>query len=99
MKKTVKKVVWSLSLIFVFSTLLIQGVSAEKKKDVEFKGKWDEGARSVSSTIPVSAFINEGVLSLHSSTQCSDITICVLKEGEIVYEKNCSCINDRLCHN
>lgn len=48
---------------------------------------WKEGARSISSSIPISVFVNEGVLSIHSSTQRSDITICISKDGKILYEE------------
>ena len=39
-----------------------------------------------SSPIPISAFVSDGVLSIHSSTQRSDITICISKDGKALYE-------------
>lgn len=78
------------SILFI-TCLLSQSIWAKNdKKEIPLHGEWKEGIRSVSSTIPVSVFINEGILSLHSSTQRSDITICISKEGEKVYEKTVS---------
>lgn len=82
-----KRLVGTLCVFLVFSSLLIQNVSAGGSKKVSLFGKWQEIQRSVSSTIPVTAFINDGVLSIYSSTQRSDITICISKDGEVLYEE------------
>lgn len=87
MAKSQKKLTWAMCVLFVFSSLLLQSVSAEGNRSVPFCGRWKEMARSISSSIPISAFINEDVLSIHSSTQRSDITICILKDGKILYEE------------
>ena len=87
MKKIFKKLTWAICVFFVFSSLLLQSVSAKGNNSVSFYGRWEEGARSISSSIPISAFVNDGVLSIHSSTQRSDITICILKDGKVLYEK------------
>ena len=87
MEKTLKKLTWAMFVYFVFSSLLLQSVSAGKSKDISFFGKWEEGARSISSSIPISAFVNDGVLSIHSSTQRSDITLCISEDGKTFYEK------------
>lgn len=78
---------WVMCLLFVFSGLLLQEVSANTKKSIPLYGRWKEDARSVSPTIPISAFVSEGVLSIHSRTQRSDITICISKDGEVIYQK------------
>ena len=73
--------------LFVFSSLLLQSVSAEGNRSIPICGNWKEGARSISSSIPISVFVNDGVLSIHSSTQRSDITICISKDGKVLYEE------------
>ena len=87
MKEISKRFAWAICVFFVFSSLLLQNVSAEGSRSIPFYGRWDEGARSISSPIPISAFVSDGVLSIHSSTQRSDITICILKDGKILYEE------------
>lgn len=87
MAKIQKKLAWAMCALFVFSSLLLQSVSAEGNRSVPFCGRWKEMARSISSSIPISAFVNDGALSIHSSTQRSDITICISKDGKILYEE------------
>ena len=87
MVKAQKKLAWVMCTLFVFSSLLLQSVSAEGNRSIPFCGNWKEGARSISPSIPISAFVNEGVLSIHSSTQRSDITICISKDGKVLYEE------------
>ena len=86
MKEISKRFAWAICVFFVFSSLLLQSVSAEGSKRVSFWGEWREDTRSISPSIPISAFINDGVLSIHSSTQRSDITICISKDGKALYE-------------
>ena len=86
MAKNLKKPVWAMCVFLFFSCLLLQSVSAEGSKRVSFWGEWREDTRSISPSIPISAFINDGVLSIHSSTQRSDITICISKDGKALYE-------------
>ena len=87
MVKAQKKLAWVMCTLFVFSSLLLQSVLAEGKRSISFCGNWKEDARSISSSIPISAFVNDGVLSIHSSTQRSDITICISKDGKVLYEE------------
>lgn len=82
-----KRIVGTLCVCLVFSSLLLQNVLAGESKKVSLFGKWKEIQRSVSSAIPITAFINDGVLSIHSSSQHSDITICISKGGEVLYEE------------
>ena len=55
MKKIFKKLTWAICVFFVFSSLLLQSVSAKGNNSVSFYGRWEEGARSISSSIPISA--------------------------------------------
>lgn len=87
MEKTLKKFTWAMFVYFVFSSLLLQSVSAGRSKNVSFFGTWEECARSISSSIPITAFVNDGILSIHSSTKRSDITICISKNGKALYEE------------
>lgn len=87
MAKNLKKPVGAMCVFLFFSCLLLQSISAEGSKRVSFWGEWREDTRSISPSIPISAFINDGVLSIHSSTQRSDITICISKDGKILYEE------------
>lgn len=87
MAKNLKKPVGAMCVFLFFSCLLLQSISAEGSKRVSFWGEWREDTRSISPSIPISAFINEDVLSIHSSTQRSYITICILKDGKMLYEE------------
>lgn len=84
---------WAMCLLFVFSGLLLQDVSANTRENILLYGSWEEYARSVSPTIPISAFVSEGVLTIYSRTQRSDITICISKDGELLYEKKIPALN------
>lgn len=74
-------------LVFVFGGLILQDLSARTSQEVSLRGKWWEVSRSISPIIPISAFVNDNILTIHSETQCSDITICISKNGEVVYEE------------
>lgn len=86
MEKILEKLARAIFVFFVFSSLLLQSVSAERSNNIPFCGEWRECARSISSSVPISAFVNAGVLSIYSSTQRSDITICISKDGKVLYE-------------
>lgn len=74
-------------LICILGGLTFQDLSAQTKQRLIFRGKWSEVHRSISSNIPISAFLNGNILSLQSSTQRSDITICISKDGKVLYEE------------
>ena len=74
-------------LVFVFWGLILQDLSAKISQEFLFRGKWLEVSRSISPLIPISAFVNNNILSIHSSTQYSDIIICISRNGEVVYEE------------
>lgn len=85
-KKMISGIV-CISLVFVFGGLILQDLSAKTSQEVSFKGQWQEVRRSISPLIPISAFVNDNILTIYSSTQYSDITICISKNGEVVYEE------------
>lgn len=102
MTKNQKKLTWAMFLFFMLSGLLLQNVSAQTRKSIPFIGEWREGARSGSSSVPITANINYNVLFIHSSTQRSDITLSISKDGNVVYEgavpaSETSCIIIDLC--
>lgn len=74
-------------LVFVFWGLILQDLSAKTSQEVSFVGRWLEVRRSISPLIPISAFVNDNILTIRSSTQYSDIIICISKNGEVVYEE------------
>lgn len=87
MAKNLKKPVGAMCVFLFFSCLLLQSVSAEGSKRVPFWGEWRENTRSISSSVPISAFVDDRVLSIHSNTQRSDITIYISKDGVVLYEE------------
>lgn len=87
MEEILKKFARAMFVFFVFSSLLLQSVSAVRSKNVSFCGEWEECVRSISSSIPITAFVNDNVLSIHSSSQRSDIIICISKDGKAIYEE------------
>lgn len=60
---------------------------AGEKKDVDFQGKWKEGGRSLVQTVPISAFVDGKIFFFHSETQRSDVSVCILKCGEVFYKE------------
>lgn len=86
MTKRRRMLSWIICLFFVFSGLLLQSATASSSS-IPLCGTWKEVARSIYSSIPISAFINDGVLSIHSNTQRSDIIICISKDGKAIYEE------------
>lgn len=89
MLKGKKMFTWIVCLFFVliFSGLIVQDLSAKAMSGVSLGGWWQEGHRSVSTTVPISAFINGDVLSIQSTSQRSDITVRISsKDGIVLYE-------------
>ena len=74
-------------LIFILRGLTFQDLSAQTRQRLIFMGKWPEVHRSISSNIPISAFLNHDALFIQSSTQHSNITIYILKDDEVLYEE------------
>lgn len=58
-----------------------------EKRSVSLKGRWVPVKRSMSQDIPIEAFVEDGQLTIQSSTMRSDITIRISdSEGNVVYE-------------
>lgn len=74
-------------LICILGGLTFQDLSAQTRQRINLRGKWPEVDRSISSNIPVSAFLNDDVLFIQSSTQRSNITIYISKDGKVLYEE------------
>lgn len=55
--------------------------------NVRFAGDWQETSRSISQTIPITASLNGEILSIQSSTQRSDITLRISKDGIALLEQ------------
>lgn len=72
--------------VLLFSGLIAQDLSARTMSGVSLAGWWQEGHRSTSPKVPISAFVNGDILSIQSTTQRSDITVCISKDGIVLYE-------------
>ena len=87
MKEISKRFAWAICVFFVFSSLLLQSVSAKGNNSVSLF--MEDGKKMFvpfllqfqSPLLLVMVF-----LSIHSSTQRSDITICISKDGKALYE-------------
>ncbi len=56
--------------------------------DIEMNGnKWNEGKRSITTVIPVTASINETLLTIQCTTGRSDITVCITGNDGFSYEE------------
>lgn len=56
--------------------------------DIDFDGDgWKEGKRSVTTVIPVTASINETLLTIQCTTGRSDITVCITGNDGFSYEE------------
>ena len=88
MVKGKKMFTWIVCLFFVliFSGLIVQDLSARTMSGVSLAGWWGEGHRSVSTTVPVSAFVNGDILSIQSTSQRSDIVVRISQDGIVLYE-------------
>lgn len=88
MVKGKKMFTWIVCVFFVliFSGLIVQDLSARTMSGVSLAGWWGEGHRSISTTVPVSAFVNGDILSIQSTSQRSDMVIRILRDGIILYE-------------
>lgn len=74
-------------LIAVLNTLMVMGYAEQTPVKIEVEGHWNETERSISLIVPVSAYITSDLLFVQSSTLRSDITITIVKNGSIIYEK------------
>ncbi|MBC8602238.1 DUF3244 domain-containing protein [Parabacteroides acidifaciens] len=85
--KTIMTWVIRVMLIAVLNTLMVMGYAEQTPVKIEVEGHWNETERSISLIVPVSAYITSDLLFVQSSTLRSDITITIVKNGSIIYEK------------
>ena len=76
-----------LRLIWVslLSLVVLPEIKADNRVYVE--GEWNEGKRTVMTEIPITAIENDVDLMIETTSTRSDITIRIVKDGNILYEK------------
>ena len=90
MKKNKLIVTWVTRVIVTFVLSMSMGFlghADEPETKIILGGQWDEGSRSISLSIPVTAYITPSHLFIQSESLRSDITVTVLKDGETIYEQ------------
>ena len=87
-QKLVQKCI-SFLLISILAGIYAFNLSAKVMgEDIDFDGEdWKEGKRSVTSVIPVTASINETLLTIQCTTRRSDITVCITGNDGFSYEE------------
>lgn len=87
-QKLVQKCI-SFLLISILAGIYAFNLSAKVMgDDIDFDGEdWKEGKRSVTSVIPVTASINETLLTIQCTTRRSDITVCITGNDGFSYEE------------
>lgn len=84
-QKTKKRsLMWLYLLCILAGSLWSLEVKADK---VDWDGKWDEGYRSLIQDCPVTASYDEAYLYIETTSTRSDITIRIVKDGNILYEE------------
>ncbi|MDD2952254.1 MAG: DUF3244 domain-containing protein [Parabacteroides sp.] len=79
----------SFLLVSILAGIYAFNLSAKvMEDDIDFDGEdWKEGKRSVTTVIPVTASINECLLTIQCTTGRSDITVCITGDDGFSYEK------------
>ena len=87
MKSSVQKKHWLFAFLWVilFCSLALPEVQADEK--IILNGKWVKGSRSISLDIPITATQNDAYLTIETTSTLSDITIRIVKDGNILYEE------------
>lgn len=86
-KESSKGIAW-IMIVLAFSVLVNSFMYAEHKGEkITLNGRWNEQERSLSSTVPVSAYINGDILFIQSLTSRVDINITIVKDGIVFYEQ------------
>lgn len=90
MKAESKLITWIVKVMI----LLVVGVSTdtmmyagESSNEIPLVGEWGEDIRSISPTVPISAYINGNILLIQSSTLRSDITVTIINNGIEIYKQ------------
>lgn len=90
--RTDKKIMtWATRVMVTFLLSMSVGFSGYADGSgakIVLDGEWLEGSRSISPSMPVSAYITSDLLFIQSSTLRSDITVTIVKNKTIVYEQN-----------
>lgn len=55
--------------------------------DIDLGDRWDEGKKSISTIIPVTASIDGSLLTIQCTTGCSDITVCITGEDGLSFKE------------
>lgn len=79
-----KKFLW-LIWVLLLSLMVLPEVKADN--EVDFDGEWSEGKRAIIPEIPITAIENDVYLTIETTPTRSDITIRIVKDGNILYEE------------
>lgn len=71
--------------VLLLSLMVLPEVKADN--EVKLEGEWEEEQRSVSREIPITAIENDVYLTIETTSTRSDITIRIVKDGNILYEE------------
>lgn len=87
MKCSVQKKHWLPTFLWsiLFCFLALPEIKADQ--NIALKGSWDKVNRSVSQVIPITAIENDVYLTIETTSTLSDITIRIVKDGNILYEE------------
>lgn len=79
----------SFLLIGMFACFYAMNLSAKVMgDDIDFDGdSWEEGKRSITTVIPVTAAIHDALLTIQCTTGRSDITVCITGEDGFSYKE------------
>ncbi|WP_439809556.1 DUF3244 domain-containing protein [Parabacteroides distasonis] len=79
----------SFLLVSMLAAIYVFSLSAKVMgDDIDFDGEdWKEGKRSVTTVIPVTASINETLLTIQCTTGRSDITVCITGNDGFSFEE------------
>ena len=90
--RTDKKIMtWATRVMVTFLLSMSVGFSGYADGSgakIVLDGNWEDNWRSISPSMPVSAYITSDLLFIQSSTLRSDITVTIVKNKTIVYEQN-----------
>lgn len=71
--------------VLLLSLMILPEVKADN--EVDFDGEWSEGKIAIIPEIPITAIENDVYLTIESTSTRSDITIRIMKDGNILYEE------------
>ena len=71
--------------VLLLSLMVLPEIKADN--EVDFDGEWSEGKRTIMPEIPITAIENDVDLMIETTSTLSDITIRIVKDGNILYEE------------